>query len=444
MLRNDDPAEALPMIENQALLSDIIADPDDDRPRLVYADWLEQHGQFARARLIRVQIELARLPDKTKAPSALQLEEEQLEAACAKTLPQLEGITWGGFDRGLVSSVCPATPIEFRHHASSIAGVGSVHRVSFDKLDGFAVLAEVATLARFSDLSVRDDDNWGVRKGDPNHRFNDDLQAVLASVHCPRLRSLDLNTCQLGPRGAKALADCSRLESLIHLDLLDNYIGDEGMAALAASPYLSALRTLRIDLNDIGPAGVEALATSVSLAGLEDLFLGDRIGPAAAVSLRRSPYLTHLRELSLHDDIGDLGAAALAEAPNLAGLTHLDVCSWIGPEGVRALAASPYLRRLKSLNLHGCGLGDEGADALARSPILAEVENLRLVLDELSDEGACALAASPYLARLKAGGLYLWITSGLTEAGWQALRARFGDRIWTRSDVTEYKVDCQG
>ena len=53
------------MIENQALLSAILADPDDDRPRLVYADWLEQHGQLDRARLIRVQIELARLPDVT-------------------------------------------------------------------------------------------------------------------------------------------------------------------------------------------------------------------------------------------------------------------------------------------------------------------------------------------------------------------------------------------
>ena len=109
---------------------------------------------------------------------------------------------------------------------------------------------------------------------------------MLASAHCPRLRSLELDACQLGPRGAKALADCPRMESLIHLDLLDNYIGDEGMAALAASPYLTALRTLRIDLNNIGPAGVEALAASVSLGGLEELFLGEfwrtRLAPLPA------------------------------------------------------------------------------------------------------------------------------------------------------------------
>src|SRR4051794_41783914 len=108
------------MIDDQVLLSTIIADPDDDRPRLVYADWLQEHGQLDRARLIRVQIELAHLPDNDDEPTALQVEEEQLEATCEKTLPQLEGITWGSFDRGLVRSVYPDTPAAFRRHASSI------------------------------------------------------------------------------------------------------------------------------------------------------------------------------------------------------------------------------------------------------------------------------------------------------------------------------------
>jgi uncharacterized protein (TIGR02996 family) len=44
-----------------ALLAEILANPDDDTPRLVLADWLEEHGATDRASLIRVQIELARL-----------------------------------------------------------------------------------------------------------------------------------------------------------------------------------------------------------------------------------------------------------------------------------------------------------------------------------------------------------------------------------------------
>jgi uncharacterized protein (TIGR02996 family) len=39
------------------LLRGITAAPDDDLPRLVYADWLEEHGRAPRATFIRMQIE---------------------------------------------------------------------------------------------------------------------------------------------------------------------------------------------------------------------------------------------------------------------------------------------------------------------------------------------------------------------------------------------------
>ncbi|MDB5311649.1 MAG: hypothetical protein JWO38_5851 [Gemmataceae bacterium] len=45
--------------EERALLAAIIADPDDDTVRLVYADWLDEHDRPERAEFIRVQIELA-------------------------------------------------------------------------------------------------------------------------------------------------------------------------------------------------------------------------------------------------------------------------------------------------------------------------------------------------------------------------------------------------
>ena len=46
-----------------AFLADICEHPDDDAPRLVYADWLDDHGQPERARLIRVQCEFAQLAE---------------------------------------------------------------------------------------------------------------------------------------------------------------------------------------------------------------------------------------------------------------------------------------------------------------------------------------------------------------------------------------------
>ncbi len=49
------------MTDRAALLRSILAAPDDDAPRLVYADWLDENGEPERAEFIRVQCELARL-----------------------------------------------------------------------------------------------------------------------------------------------------------------------------------------------------------------------------------------------------------------------------------------------------------------------------------------------------------------------------------------------
>jgi uncharacterized protein (TIGR02996 family) len=48
------------MDERGALLAAITREPADDTPRLVYADWLDEHEEHDRAAFIRVQIELAR------------------------------------------------------------------------------------------------------------------------------------------------------------------------------------------------------------------------------------------------------------------------------------------------------------------------------------------------------------------------------------------------
>ena len=44
--------------ERQAFLDAIIAEPEDDALRLIYADWIDDRGESERAKLIRVQIEL--------------------------------------------------------------------------------------------------------------------------------------------------------------------------------------------------------------------------------------------------------------------------------------------------------------------------------------------------------------------------------------------------
>jgi uncharacterized protein (TIGR02996 family) len=50
-----------PVARDLELLQTIIQNPDDDTPRLIYADWLEDNGNQPRAEFIRAQCECARL-----------------------------------------------------------------------------------------------------------------------------------------------------------------------------------------------------------------------------------------------------------------------------------------------------------------------------------------------------------------------------------------------
>jgi uncharacterized protein (TIGR02996 family) len=63
---------------DDAFLSAIIEAPDDDGPRLVYADYLEDYGQAERADFIRVQIDLARLPHQDPRRQELEAKERAL------------------------------------------------------------------------------------------------------------------------------------------------------------------------------------------------------------------------------------------------------------------------------------------------------------------------------------------------------------------------------
>src|SRR5436190_6940350 len=63
---------------HEGFLSDIIENPDDDTPRLVFADWLEENGDPERAGFIRVQVELEKLPEGDPRRELLERDERDL------------------------------------------------------------------------------------------------------------------------------------------------------------------------------------------------------------------------------------------------------------------------------------------------------------------------------------------------------------------------------
>src|SRR5438034_1048195 len=92
---------------NEGFLEAILEDPDDDAVRLIYADWLEEHDQPARAEFIRVQIALAGLASFDPRRAPLERRERTLlaehEKAWVGDLPQ--GVEQWQFSRGFVESI---------------------------------------------------------------------------------------------------------------------------------------------------------------------------------------------------------------------------------------------------------------------------------------------------------------------------------------------------
>src|SRR5262249_29673931 len=74
----DQPGGCGPMNDGDALFQAILDDPDDTALRLVYADWLEEHGDVDRAEFIRVQCQLARMDREDDGWSELYRREQAL------------------------------------------------------------------------------------------------------------------------------------------------------------------------------------------------------------------------------------------------------------------------------------------------------------------------------------------------------------------------------
>jgi uncharacterized protein (TIGR02996 family) len=88
------------MTDEPALLAAIAARPDDDTPRLVYADWLDDHGDANRAEFIRLQCALAQggPEDPAAAERADELEERH-RTRWLSGVPTGPGLRWE-FRRG--------------------------------------------------------------------------------------------------------------------------------------------------------------------------------------------------------------------------------------------------------------------------------------------------------------------------------------------------------
>ncbi len=272
------------MSDRAALASAILDNFADDTPRLVFADWLDEHGESPRAEFIRAQIEAARLPkartksEPEKRANAL-LRKHGKAWAAALGLPEYSGEYVRGFltnvsvDYGELLRLEPALAVEpflmrleLHHEFNTSARVTPAWMKKFaanpalravSELDSqsgglgaelFVPLLKSPHLRNLSMFSVFDDliESKGVK--------------AIAEAPAPFvLRYLSLNSgigYQDGGetsdtvKAVKVLASHPRFASLEQLGLQFNSMGDKCAELLLASKTLSTKLVLGIADNE--------------------------------------------------------------------------------------------------------------------------------------------------------------------------------------------------
>jgi uncharacterized protein (TIGR02996 family) len=366
------------------LLHDIIEHPDDDTPRLIYADWLEEHDQPERAAFIRLQLERARLPAGDARAARLLRREKAVLKQHGKAWGETNLGLLGELRRGFIEHVTCA-PDQVLMSGAELTERFPVRslclRAGGDEVSEIRRLAQQPWLARIAALRIVLPRTEGGCLGSAG------LEALLESPYLAGLRVLELPYARIQATGARALAQARHLTALRELDLTWCLIGPEGMAALARAAHLAGLNRLVLEATQLGPDGAAALAESPHLRQLRDLDLArSRIQVSGVRELTASPVLATVERLRLGRlRLAVLAAKALGRCRHLGNLRELDLNSnRMADDGAAALAEGKAFAGLRRLLLRRNRITRAGVKALAAATHWTELEHLELSANELT------------------------------------------------------------
>ena len=264
------------MTDRDALLAAVHAAPLDDAPRLVLADWLDEHGESDRGEFIRLQVAQRREFEshgRTRRLNDLFVRARALfYRPWAEPVRSVFGRGIALYSRGFPKGPAYAIPAEclIAHLPVVATWIGPDTDIRVQVLRGqFKDLAGVPELRWVRNLSVQ-------RAWRTEPEISEaDIADLLASPHLGNLRSVGLSGLGLTNATGFALREACGLMTLETLDLHGNRIGRAGALALADAAHLASLRHLDLSNNQIGNAAVKALLRSPHLTGLKSLNLRD-------------------------------------------------------------------------------------------------------------------------------------------------------------------------
>lgn len=326
-------------IDEAGLWQAIVDDPDDDLPRQIYADWLDEEGQTARAELMRGQLGL--VPTVSSSGDGYTSHIDQWLG------PLKEYIERRYFERGLLRVIVSMRTFLSKTFQENAAGWFRAARVNALEIQG-------------------NTSNWAKVTGSP----------VMAAVH-----ELRLSGGEMGRNALPALAGSPHLTGLHTLHLSNAWMGARNFQPIIEKGNLPRLRRLYMHRCSVRLEMLHALVRWNQASRFTSLTLPDNwISAAEASVLFTSPTMSGLRHLDLRQNsIGNEGVRALVDSPHLTHLRSLSLyrCN-VGPEGALALAEATGLGRLESLDLTSNSISEAGALALANSQSLGNLKRLHL------------------------------------------------------------------
>ncbi|AMV29301.1 Leucine Rich repeats (2 copies) [Gemmata sp. SH-PL17] len=321
--------------DESALLGAIAANPDDDTPRLVYADWLDEHGRHERAEFIRVQIELARAPNHPDHLGLRAREAKLLEAHEQAWAPNNALCLFFKWRRGFVATLHPAARGVFGGEDSlkllAEFPLAEELEIGFCMTDAefrhLPVLPNLRSLTLGGNVRLTNDAIRRVGKLRTLHRLRlsldrltDACLAYLAGL--TELRHLDISYSEFTDAGLQHII---KLHALEELDLSNTHISGRNLSVLGALPRLRKLNLT--DTNYFHP-GIGGLSACRSL---EELRLGSHyaLEPIAETDVAVLQGLPHLRVLDLgaYGEMSEVFLASVRERlpgteVRYAGLTY--------------------------------------------------------------------------------------------------------------------------
>jgi uncharacterized protein (TIGR02996 family) len=403
------------MSDRDALLAAICALPDEDTPRLVFADWCDEYGEPERAAFIRAQVELARTPPWE--PFAVRCRWRELDALAERRfvadLPRVDGfhIAWADrpFRRGFGWTLLVRTPSEWGARVEPLFEREPIGRVAFwNGLLDWDRVAASDCVKHLREIAFH------ANPIEPLRALRDEPGACgVTDIHFQRASGAgmpevleDLFRAPLG-RTVRGLHFHVGYESLNEqIDALNTRgplerlsfsvmgITADYVRRLFSGPVGMDLLELHLHNEPLGGNGLRALADRVpetlrdlALTGVE-IRRGDGLE-----ALAQCDRLTELRRLSLsRNQLTPRAAKALSRSLSLAGLRALDLSECrIGDKGVRHVAASKFWPNLVELDLRKNPISAVGVKHLLDAPVPPDLTALVLTGDAIGADARAAL-----------------------------------------------------